>query len=245
MFPEGTAEDVAVEDLKEGLEGMARELFGDTDMRWVDAYFPFTDPSLELEVYFEGDWLEVLGCGVIQRDIIRSSGRGEAVGWAFGLGLERLAMILFGVPDIRLFWSTDPRFLSQFKRGEIIKFKPYSKYPPCYKDVSFWLPEGTVVATIDESDDLEAEAAARLREAEATTVFHPNDLYEVVRSAAGDMAEQVELIDAFTHPKTHRLSHCYRITFRDMDRSLTNAEVDEIQLDVRNRIVQAFGVELR
>lgn len=69
------------------------------------------------------------------------SGRDGRVGWAFGLGLERLAMILFGIPDIRLFWSQDERFTSQFKKGVISKFVPYSKYPLCYKDVSFWLPE--------------------------------------------------------------------------------------------------------
>lgn len=50
-------------------------------------------------------------------------------------------MKLFDIQDIRLFWSEDPRFLSQFKNGEINKFKPYSKYPACYKDITFWLPQ--------------------------------------------------------------------------------------------------------
>ena len=62
-------------------------------------------------------------------------------GWAFGLGLERLAMVLFDIPDIRLFWSEDSRFNEQFRPGEVTKFKPFSKYPPCYKDVTFWKPE--------------------------------------------------------------------------------------------------------
>lgn len=62
------------------------------------------------------------------------------MGWAFGLGLERLAMVLFSIPDIRLFWSTDPRFLEQFQDGKITHFQPFSKYPPCLKDVSFWIP---------------------------------------------------------------------------------------------------------
>ena len=88
-----------VADLKEGLEGMARELFGDVEMRWVDAYFPFTEPSFELEVFYDGDWLEVLGCGVIEKAIVERSGRcGETeVGWAFGLGLE-----VPGVPQGRV-----------------------------------------------------------------------------------------------------------------------------------------------
>lgn len=73
-------------------------------------------PSLPLPLLcWQDAWLEVLGCGVVQQPIVRQAGRGEQLGWAFGLGLERLAMVLFQIPDIRLFWSTDPRFTEQFK----------------------------------------------------------------------------------------------------------------------------------
>ena len=81
--------------------------------------------------------------------------QGAKQGWAFGLGLERLAMVLFDIPDIRLFWSEDARFTSQFVNGKITKFLPYSKFPMCYKDVSFWLPPAE------------------------TRAVHPNDVYEV------------------------------------------------------------------
>lgn len=87
-------------------------------MRWVDAYFPFTDPSYELEIFFNGEWLEVLGCGVMQQPILDRTFPGEKA-WAFGLGLERLAMVLFDIPDIRLFWTADQRFLKQFKAGDL------------------------------------------------------------------------------------------------------------------------------
>jgi phenylalanyl-tRNA synthetase alpha chain len=150
-------------DLKQELEGLAAALFGPTEYRWVDAYFPFTDPSYELEIYFQGEWLEVLGCGVIHPEILQNSGRGDEQGWAFGLGLERLAMVLFNIPDIRLFWTDDERFHHQFRSGEIINFMPYSKFPPCFKDVSFWLGDQ----------------------------FHANDLNEIVRDIAGDLVEQV------------------------------------------------------
>ncbi|RAL44161.1 hypothetical protein DM860_016407 [Cuscuta australis] len=62
---------------------------------------------------FEEKWMEVLGCGVTEQEILKRSGRMDEVAWAFGLGLERLAMVLFDIPDIRLFWSTDERFTSQ------------------------------------------------------------------------------------------------------------------------------------
>ncbi len=55
--------------------------------------------------------MEVLGCGVIHDEVMANAGRPQDIGWAFGLGLERLAMVLFGIPDIRLFWTEDDRFL--------------------------------------------------------------------------------------------------------------------------------------
>ena len=74
---------------------------------------------------------------------MRNAGRDpeKEVGWAFGLGLDRWAMQLFGINDIRLFWSEDERFLSQFTEGEITKFKEYSSFPACFKDISFWIDE--------------------------------------------------------------------------------------------------------
>ena len=70
---------------------MAKGLFGNNcEMRWVDAYFPFTDPSFELEIYFDGKWVEMLGCGVIHKDVLERSGRKGEIGWAAGLFLYAL-----------------------------------------------------------------------------------------------------------------------------------------------------------
>mmetsp|Transcript_6973 Transcript_6973/g.9070 ORF Transcript_6973/g.9070 Transcript_6973/m.9070 type:complete len:398 (+) Transcript_6973:129-1322(+) len=205
-------------DLKQGLEGLAAHLFGPTEMRWVEAYFPFTEPSYELEIYYQDEWLEVLGCGVVHPEIMANSGRSSEKGWAFGLGLERLAMVLFQIPDIRLFWTSDERFHSQFASGEIIQFQPYSKFPPCLKDLSFWLRNPS---------------------------FHVNDLNELVRGVAGDLVEEVRLIDEFTNPKTKQVSHCYRIVYRSMDRSLTNEEIDALQEEVRRLVSHDLKVDLR
>lgn len=208
-------------ELKATLEGLAAHLFGaDAQTRWVDAYFPFTHPSFELEVFFNGEWLEVLGCGVVQPAILNAAGiPSDHTAWAFGLGLERLAMVLFDIPDIRLFWSADKRFTSQFAPGNMrAKFKPFSKFPPCFKDVSFWQP---------------------------TTAVSENDVCEIVRSVAGDLAESVALLDAFTHPKTGRASTCYRIAYRSMERSLEDDEVNVLQDSVRERLAGGLGVELR
>lgn len=214
-------------ELKDTLEGLAQHLFGKVEMRWVDAYFPFTEPSFELEIYFNGEWLEVLGCGVMQQSILKDSGNQGKMAWAFGLGLERLAMVLFDIPDIRLFWSDENRFSDQFdaqmfRAGGIgmKKFKSYSKYPPCLKDVSFWLPEN--VAN-----------------------FTENNLCELVRGIAGNLVEEVKLIDEFHNSKTGKTSNCFRIVYRSMERSLTDEEVNVLQENVRSRMVDEFGVTLR
>ena len=71
---------------------------------------------------------------VVQQQILDDNGWKQHKGWAFGLGLERLAMVKFQIDDIRLFWSSDQRFLRQFRAGDLgAVFKPYSKYPPVFK----------------------------------------------------------------------------------------------------------------
>merc|ERR1719460_1963527 len=204
-------------DLKKTLEGLCDELFGPVEKRWIDEYFPFTEPSFELEIFYNGDWMEVLGCGVIHSGVLEKVSKPERHGWAFGLGLERLAMVLFQIPDIRLFWSADERFCSQFKAGQISKFKPYSKYPPCFKDISFWLPDG----------------------------YEQNDFFEIGREVAGELIEQIDLVDEFTNPKKGKTSHCYRVTYRSMDRSLTDEEVNKMQESLRDAAAEDLGVELR
>mmetsp|Transcript_50656 Transcript_50656/g.99206 ORF Transcript_50656/g.99206 Transcript_50656/m.99206 type:complete len:389 (+) Transcript_50656:1-1167(+) len=221
VWPKEDISDEAVMDhLTASLEGMVDSIFGKVEKRWVDAYFPFTDPSLELEVFYNNEWLEVLGSGMIQAGVMEKAGlESTRKGWAFGIGLERLAMVLFKIPDIRLFWSTDKRFLSQFESGDIVEFKEFSKYPPCFKDVSFWL------------DDKEA--------------MHPNDFYAIVRDSAGDLVEHVEVVDEFTHPKTGRFSRCYRVTYRSLEKTLTNDNINELYFSLRSELSKVPGVKLR
>ena len=206
-----------VEEFLKVLKGLVNHLFPGCEYRVSDDYFPFTNPSFEVEVKFNGEWLEILGGGIVQEKILQNNGITNHKAWAFGLGLERLAMILFNIPDIRYFWTTDDRFLKQFESGEIIKFKEYSKYPPCHKDVSFWLNEE----------------------------YNYNNFCEIVRDMGGDFVEEISLIDNFTNSKTKKTSHCYRITYRSNDRNLTNEEIDEIQKNVRNSLINEMKLELR
>ncbi|KAL8710408.1 MAG: hypothetical protein Q9220_005009 [cf. Caloplaca sp. 1 TL-2023] len=238
--------------LKRSLEGVVVELFSkakeaatstadtadfaSTDeplkVRWVEAYFPFTSPSWELEVFWQGDWLELLGCGVTKQDLYINAGVPDQIGWAFGLGLERVAMLLFSIPDIRLFWSRDTRFLSQFTTVEKInRFRSFSKHPACYKDVAFWLRSSS------------SSAGGGLRS--NAQDFHENDVMEVVREVGGDLVEDVRLVDEFQHPVSGRKSLCYRINYRSLERTLRNKEANDLHKKIRGDLVQKLGVELR
>lgn len=216
-------------------------------VRWVEAYFPFTSPSWELEVFWQGDWLEVLGSGVVQQAILDGAGVPNRVGWAFGLGLERIAMLLYSIPDIRLFWSTDARFLSQFSAAAPIRrFVPFSKYPACVKDVSFWLRSSSSAAggaghAAASSDAAAAPSAA----APPGQAFHENDVMEIARHVCGDVVEDVRLVDEFVHPRTGRKSLCYRVNYRSLERTLTNDETNELHERFRQQLVDKLGVELR
>uniref|UniRef100_A0ABM5GAL4 phenylalanine--tRNA ligase n=2 Tax=Pogona vitticeps TaxID=103695 RepID=A0ABM5GAL4_9SAUR len=208
--------------LKLTLTKLVAHLFGDgLEIRWVDCHFPFTHPSFEMEINFQGDWMEVLGCGVMEQQLVNSAGAENKIGWAFGLGLERLAMILYGIPDIRLFWSKDERFLKQFHVPHIdqkIQFQPFSKYPPLINDISFWLP---------------------------SEKYSENDFFDIVRTIGGDLVEKVKLIDEFTHPKTKKVSHCYEITYRHLERTLTQKEVSSLHRAIEEAAVHELGVEGR
>lgn len=204
-------------ELTKSLEGVINTLFPGCEYRFKEDYFPFTNPSFEVEVMFNGNWLEILGCGVVQPSILKNCGLEGKTAWAFGLGLERISMVLFEIPDIRYFWTDDERFIKQFESGNVVKFQPYSKYPEVSRDLAFWLTEK----------------------------FNHNNFCEIVREKGGDLIETVGLYDEFTHPKTQRSSRCYRIVYRSNDRSLTNDEINAIQDDLKDTVIKEFDAEIR
>ncbi|VEU82839.1 phenylalanine--tRNA ligase subunit alpha [Acholeplasma hippikon] len=115
--------DINFAHLKETLLQMARHLFGpDREIRLRPSYFPFTEPSVEVDVMFtkkDGSkrWIEVLGAGMVHPEVLRMGGYDakEVSGFAFGIGVERIAMLKYNIDDIRNFYTNDLRFLSQFK----------------------------------------------------------------------------------------------------------------------------------
>lgn len=120
---------VSFADLKQTLQYFTTEMFGKSKIRLRPSYFPFTEPSAEVDVYWgletETDykmtkgtgWLEIMGCGMVDPNVLTNCGINaeEYSGFAFGMGIDRIALLLHQIPDIRLFSENDVRFLEQFK----------------------------------------------------------------------------------------------------------------------------------
>ena len=122
---------VSFADLKQTLLYFTKSLFGKSKIRLRPSYFPFTEPSAELDIYWGLDtetdyritkgtgWLEIMGCGMVDPNVLKNCkiDPEEYSGYAFGMGIERIAMLLYQIGDIRLFFENDVRFLSYFKSG--------------------------------------------------------------------------------------------------------------------------------
>ena len=122
-------EDVSFADLKQMVLYFAKSMFGKSKLRFRPSYFPFTEPSAEVDIYWgletETDykitkgtgWLEIMGCGMVDPKVLENCNidSEKYTGYAFGMGIERIAMLIYQIPDIRLFFENDVRFLNQFK----------------------------------------------------------------------------------------------------------------------------------
>lgn len=208
-------------DLEEALGSIAKAVFGpDVKYRLNKDTFPYTDPSLEMEVDIDGAWVEVVGCGVVKGSVLEKLGVDSSnyTGWAFGFGLERLAIVSMALPDIRLLWSEDERVLKQLKLDK--KFVEVSKYPPIVRDISF----------VVKND------------------FIPNDYFDFVRENAPGIVEEVELLDKYENAAKFgkdKISYAYRITYRSLDRTLTADEINQIHKKLEEETTKIFGGVIR
>tara|TARA_R110000824_G_scaffold401771_1_gene615308 strand:- start:9752 stop:10885 length:1134 start_codon:yes stop_codon:yes gene_type:complete len=214
---EGTLE---LDDLKNVLSEVVKTVFGDdVEYRFNEDTFPYTDPSLEVEVMINGEWVEILGGGMPKKSVLKNFGLEGYNGWAFGFGLERLAIISMKLPDIRLLWSTDERVRKQLVLGQ--EFDEVSKYPPVLRDISFVVAkEGFVV----------------------------NTYFDLVRDIAGDLVEQVELLDQYENEEKFgagKISYAFRITYRSIEKTLTGAEVDELHKKLEAATTDTYQATVR
>ena len=226
---------LTIDHLRDALSQIVKGLFGESaHYRFLDDTFPYTDPSLQVEVWIGpgeptttssdepgpdgGRWIEILGGGMTKQSVFKKFGVEGYNAWAFGFGLERLAIISMGLPDIRLLWSIDPRVMKQLHMGQ--KFVEVSKFPPVVRDISFIVPK----------------------------TFAPNDYFDLVRDIAGSLVEQVELIDEYENAGkfgADNKSYAYRVTYRSQDRTLTSEEVDALHKKLEEATAKEFGATVR
>lgn len=210
---------ITSEELTGVLGEIAKSIFGkNIKYRFNTDTFPYTDPSIEMEIERDGKWIEVLGGGIVRENVLEKLGISGYNGWAFGFGLERLAIVGMELPDIRLLWSDDHRIKKQLKLGQ--KYVDVSKYPPITRDISFVV-----------SND-----------------FIPNNYFDLIRDLGGDLVEEVELLDHYQNDEKfgkNKISYTYRIIYRASDRTLVSTEVDTIQDKLYSQTASQFNAELR
>ncbi len=225
-------------ELEEVLAAIAKAIYGPgIKYRFNKDTFPYTDPSVEMEINLESgpsthsinsgqagsgqaNWVEVLGAGVVQAKVLDNLGVDSKTwnGWAFGFGLERLAILSMELPDIRLLWSKDERVKKQLKLGN--KYKEVSKYPPITRDISFVVKKD----------------------------FVPNNYFDLIRDIGGELVEEVSLLDKYENPKkfgADKISYAYHIVYRSNERTLTIGEIGPLQEKVIEETKMQFGAEVR
>lgn len=211
---------LTIEDLQNALSIIVKSIFGsEVKFRFNPDVFPYTDPSLEVEIDLNGKWLELLGGGMPKKVVLKNFGVEGYNGWAFGFGLERLAIAKMELPDIRLFWSQDERIKKQLENLDS-KYKEVSKYPAVVRDISF---------IIDKSVAL-------------------NNYYELVQDVAEGLIEQVELTDQYENDEkfgADKKSYTFRIIYRSLERTLTNEEVNVIHDKIVEKTKGGLGAVVR
>lgn len=208
-----------LDELKRVLSEVVETVFGKgVEYRFLDDTFPYTDPSTQIEVKVNGEWVEILGAGMVKPSVLKKMGIEGYNGWAFGFGIERLAILSMKLPDIRLLWSDDERVKKQLVLGT--EFVEVSKYPAIVRDISFIVGKD----------------------------FVPNNYFDLVRETAGDLVEQVELLDKYENDEkfgNDKMSYAYRVTYRSIDRTLTNAEIDELHKKLESVTADSYGATIR
>ncbi len=213
---------ITLADLQNVLLEIVRAVFGlQVVTRFLDDTFPYTDPSTQMEVKFGDDWLEILGAGLAKGSTLQKLGIDENVwnGWAFGFGVERLAMQKMQISDIRVLWSDNERITKQFTSVHGV-YKEISKYPAVIRDISFIVAKDVV----------------------------PNRFYEIVRELGGDLIEEVQLTDQYENDAKlgkDKKSYTFRIVYRSFERTLTNTKVNNVHHEIEELTKKDLGAVIR
>ncbi len=239
-------------DLEEVLIEVGKSIFGENlEWKFIIDSFPFTDPSVEMSIKFglssqisrsetrEDEWMEILGAGLVHNQVLKNFGLDPEIynGWAFGFGIDRLAMVKMGIPDIRVLWSENPRITGQFKNIDS-RYKEVSKYPKISRDISF---------VIDKKISLNNyyEIVRDVAENSCPVVPRP---FRKKSGATTGVIEEVKLLDSYENEEKfgkNKKSYTFRIVYRSPERTLTSREINKIQEKIRKRTKENLKAILR
>ena len=201
-------------DMRQTIEAVLEDLLGvGVKCRWKHYYCQFARPCNALFVMHQGEWLEILVGGVLRQEIVDKAGAMDKIGWNCRLGLDRLAMVLYNIPDIRLL---------QLKNNDITKIltslDPNSSTGRFDREFAFLIPSDMDIVKFQ---------------------YH---FYELVRIAAEDSVQEVELVDQF--PKTGMVAQRYRIAYHSWVKSLSESDVNCYHDLIKELAASKFKVNL-
>ncbi len=213
---------ITKDDLKNVLIENVKALFwNEITYQIRDDHFPYTENSMEIDVLYNGQWLEILGSGTVHPNVLQSLWLDpEKYNWrAFGIWVERIAMPVKNIPDIRIFWSEDSRITTQ--RGTLEKqYEEVSKFPASSRDFSIIIPNS----------------------------YDEREITELMRDNWQELIEKIEKTSEWDGQGKFWPDHksvSYRITFRSIDRTLTNDEVNLMYFTMREKINSELWLTLR
>ena len=186
--------------------------------RWVHRYLQFSRPDYDLEVRFNDEWLEVGSIGIMHQEILDKAGATDGINWNCAFGLDRVAMVLYDIPDIRLLSSKNEKLIASLSEKPGL-FK--SELVPSYlKEIVFFIPDDINHA------DFEYK------------------FYEFLR-IAGDVIEKAVLVDEYRDALTNRVKHRYLITYRNWESPLSKEEVNEHHSNIGKAATSNMKIELQ
>jgi len=212
------------------------------EYRFSPETYPYTYDSLQVEVKYKWKWIEILWGWVVHPSVLEKLwiDPEKYNWWAYGFGLDRLAMLFKWINDIRILWSTDPRITSQWWNFK--EFKEVSSFPPVYKDISILVPKADFV-----KDEQESKISWEF-EFDKETESNWYAISWLIRDAWGELIEEVKIIDTFENDKKFwedYKSISFKITFRSVERTLTNEEINKIYFEIRKNIEDNLWYKLR
>lgn len=205
--------------------------------------YPYTYNSLEIEVMYWWKWLEVVWAGIVNPIVLKNLWLDpEQYNWrAFGFWIERLAMIMKKVPDIRLFWSNDKRITSQWKNLET-QYNEVSNMPATYRDISMIVPKGKFIPS---EKEMEWGKISKIKIQDESSLF---EIASLARDISPELIEEIKIVDVFENDNKlgkDNKSVSIKISFRAIDRTLTNEEINSIYFAIREKIANILWYQLR